>query len=155
MKYLLKMGSNVNLRVVEGEWFTTALQRAAAHGNIRAVFILLGNGADVNAKGPSKGLYHCGTAIVAAIYEGNIEIARILLENGADMNAQESVMFDGVIRHRNALRIAAFAGRLDAVQLLLNAGAYSYEDAIEEAISRNLFVIADLIKDWMEKHQEE
>ncbi len=96
----------------------TALMNAALRGNIKAMELLLENGADVNAKDTlgnraldlAAGAGHIeavelllkhgahidardrdgNTAFITATRCMNVEIAKLLLENGADINAQNN-----------------------------------------------------------------
>lgn len=150
---LLGMGADINARAPPEEEFATALQEAAAGGESGVVSVLLENGADANAEGLNRGGTRFGNALMLACSRGYLEIARMLLDYGADVNAE---YWHATFKwFKNVLGLSAYSGKLDTVQLLLNAGADSYEYAIECALEEENFVIADLIKDWMEEKKRE
>ncbi|KAM6521887.1 hypothetical protein FALCPG4_011589 [Fusarium falciforme] len=130
----------------------TPTQLAAEYGNLEAVKMLVGRGADIN-EAPA---YRFGrTALQAATSrdEPDMDLVQFLLDNGADVNAEPSV-YGGItalqgsaisgdimlakrlidngadvngapsyVEGRYAIEGAAEHGRLDMVQFLLNAGA--------------------------------
>ncbi|KAI8657953.1 hypothetical protein NCS57_01175400 [Fusarium keratoplasticum] len=130
----------------------TPTQLAAANGQLEAVKMLVGRGADIN-EAPA---YRFGrTALQAATSrtEPDMDLVQFLLDNGADVNAKPAV-YGGItalqgsaisgdimlakrlidngadvngapsyVEGRYAIEGAAEHGRLDMVQLLLNAGA--------------------------------
>ncbi len=102
MKLLLERGADVNAGAYE-----TSLIWAAENGRLDAVNLLLDAGADVNA---AKG-EPVRTALSVAVKDQRVEFAKTLLKRGADVNAG------------SPLTIAAFAGSLELVTLLMNAGA--------------------------------
>ncbi|KAJ0421530.1 ankyrin repeat-containing domain protein [Aspergillus carlsbadensis] len=145
----------------------TPLQSAIAKGLTEIAQLLLDAGADVNAPAAPK----CGrTALQAAVEAGNIQFVQLLLDAGADAAAKggylgiamtlleagadvnEPPPADG---GRTTLQEAAMNGRIDMVQLLLNAGIDRrggkqlwFETAIELAREFGHFAIVDLL----EKH---
>lgn len=95
----------VNARNRHGE---TALMKAAFHGHIEAVRLLLERGAEVNHGG--------WTPLIYAATRSHVEIARLLLGKGAQVNAQSP---SGI----SALMMAAREGHLAMVLLLMEHGA--------------------------------
>ena len=107
LKSRLAKGAPVDTRDQRG---TTLLMHAAALGSPEAVKLLLGNGADVNAKNDLE-----ATALILGA--GNPEKARMLVEKGADVNASSKL-------GRTPLTIAAGCDGCSAtVKLLLDKGA--------------------------------
>ncbi|OCL11404.1 ankyrin, partial [Glonium stellatum] len=107
------------------------------------VQFLLSSGADVNAEAGIEGSL---TVIQAAALRGHIMIVLLLLDAGADVSA------DPAERGRSAVDAAAEYGRLDMVQVLLNAGAKNrsaadlgYTRAIELAEENDHFAVAELL----------
>jgi ankyrin repeat protein len=107
LKARLAQGLPVNTRDQRG---TTLLMHAAALGSPDAVKLLLGSGADANARNDLE-----ATALILGA--GNVEKARMLVENGAEVNARSKL-------GRTALMIAAGCDGCSAtVKLLLDKGA--------------------------------
>ena len=106
LKARLAKGAGVDARDRRG---STLLMHAAALGSPEAVKLLLGNGADVNAKNDLE-----ATALILGA--GNPEKARMLVEKGADVNARSKL-------GRTPLMIAAGCdGCSAAVKMLLEIG---------------------------------
>ncbi|KAL6892130.1 hypothetical protein GGI43DRAFT_196890 [Trichoderma evansii] len=89
----------------------TALQRAAAEGNVEEVRQLLEEGAGVNARDKDG-----WTPLLAASEHGHAKVARILIEKGADLEAKAKMGM-------TPLLMASTAGCFELVQLLLTKGA--------------------------------
>src|ERR1019366_8077678 len=107
LKSRLAKGAPVDTRDPRG---TTLLMYAAAVGSPETVKLLLGSGADVNAKNDLE-----ATALILGV--GNPEKARMLVEKGADVNARSKL-------GRTPLMIAAGCDGCSAtVKLLLDKGA--------------------------------
>ena len=107
LKSRLAKGAPVDTRDQRG---TTLLMYAAAIGSPEAVKLLLGSGADVNARNDVE-----ATALILGA--GNAEKARMLVEKGADVNAHSKL-------GRTPLMIAASCdGCAATVKLLLDKGA--------------------------------
>ena len=86
-----------------------ALCQAACAGNIAAMTILLAAGADANA---------CkGRPLRYVAFDGNMEAMKILLDAKADVNATDDY-------GDTAVAVAAQRGHLEAVTMLLGAGAH-------------------------------
>ena len=89
----------------------TLLVKAAGHGRLDQVQVLLQQGADINAAVPGD-----GTALIAAARAGDLAMMTALLRMGADVNRPSRG--DG-----NPLIVAAMSGHHEAVALLLSMGA--------------------------------
>ena len=123
----------------------TPLQRAAELGNLEIVDTLVNRGADINAPAAARG---GGTALQLAVIGCYIPVACRLLNLGANVNAPGSTA-----NGKTALEAAAEHGRLDMVQILLNAGAASrpsdegqIKNAIALAKDKGHFGICDLLE---------
>ncbi len=86
---------------------------AAFFGHAEAVKVLLENGADVNAKPPSR---FQNTAVDAAVSGDHAEVVRILLEAGANPNVRSEANY-------TTLHKAAVHGNLEIVRMLVDHGA--------------------------------
>src|SRR6266702_4446750 len=113
-RLLLERGVDVN---AQNKDYNTALHSAAFKGRLEIVQVLLDHGANVNAENER------GETPLHAVSQGEYDsqehgvgIARLLLERGVDVNAQSK-------DYDTALHSAAFRGRLDIVQVLLDHGA--------------------------------
>jgi ankyrin repeat protein len=84
IEFLLKAGADANSATETG---TTALMMAAAAGNPDALKILLGHGANVNA----RDLAHGQTALIFAASLNRSEAVRVLMANGADPSITSKV----------------------------------------------------------------
>ncbi|KAK4233142.1 ankyrin repeat-containing domain protein [Achaetomium macrosporum] len=152
VRLVLDIGVQVNDRGI-GRHSQTAIQAAAAQGDLDLVKELCRRGAEINAP---AGFEYQRTALQAACNRTvvNMDLVKFLLEQGADVNAKAGtyggvtalqaaaiqghtnlaimlikdfgadVNADPAIQEgRTALEGAAEHGRLDLVQVLLNAGA--------------------------------
>jgi ankyrin repeat protein len=106
--FLLRSGSNVNLRTQNG---STALHYAVKNGVNDIVKLLLENGAEINVVNESG-----NTPLHYAVKNADNQIVKLLLENGADVNLQP-------LNCDTALHYAAQIGDIDLVKLLLEKGA--------------------------------
>jgi len=97
------------------------------------------------------------TALQAAAIRGHINIALLLIEREAAVNATPALK-DG----RTAIDGAAEHGRLDMVQMLLNAGAigdpfgqHGFKNAIKLARENRHTVVVDLLEqhERMQAHE--
>jgi ankyrin repeat protein len=140
LKVRLSAGADVNTRDARGN---TLLMEAAGFGSAASVRLLLGSGADVNAKNQfdatalflgaanqekARMLLQKGAEVnaktktgrtplmIAASCDGCSAIVKMLLDSGADAKAVDS--------HKiGALQLAADVDDLDSIKLLLAAGA--------------------------------
>jgi len=88
-----------------------ALFIASTEGHTAAVELLLRSSADVNRLSGGNGK----TALLKASVRGHNNVVRLLLDNGAKD-------IEKTWDHANALFAAAYAGRLDAMRLLIDHG---------------------------------
>lgn len=136
-RMLLSSGAHVDARP-KGKYGHTALQIAAMVNNQRLVQILLLKDAEINAAASvlAGGL----TALQAAACHLDTGLLSFLINEGADVNAAGSPE-DG----KSALRVAIAQRNIDAVRILLDAGASVTIDqnskqgllAIQESIQIN------------------
>ncbi|ROV97825.1 hypothetical protein VPNG_08673 [Cytospora leucostoma] len=117
---------------------------------------LIDKGADVNAL-RSKDRR---TPLQAAAGAGLLNIAALLLSHGADINAvaSEDLYY---IRKSRALDLAAFMGRLDMVQFLLDAGGRSaipgvtgVDSAVKVATGTGNFAIVSVLEKHACQHRD-
>jgi len=133
IEQLLKAGADVNAALPGGE---TPLMTAARSGKPEALKLLLAHGANVNAGETSRGQ----TALMWAASSGNVAAIRTLVEAGANVQARSNErdfrnyaplsgkdaiggVQTGVKVEFSPLLFAVRAGQLDAVKVLLDAGA--------------------------------
>jgi Ankyrin repeats (3 copies)/Ankyrin repeat len=112
---------------ISAEIKADALARAAAHGDVELLQLLIRKGADVNyvddqgqtvlMLAAARGIYsQCGNDPLLYSYRGNTEEVKSLLAAGARVN---DVDHDG----NTALMLAAEYARIDSVKLLLDGGS--------------------------------
>ncbi|GLH10137.1 Vitellogenin receptor, partial [Gryllus bimaculatus] len=99
----------------------TALHVAASGGHVKAVVVLLGSGAKVNASG-----YRLRTPLHCAAAHGHLAVAQRLLLAGAQVDAKDA---DG----HTPLGLAAGQGNKNLVVLLLQKGAKPNEKDVSVA----------------------
>ena len=153
---LLDAGADPNATLSEGE---TVLMTAARNGNAEAIRVLLVRGADPNARDSFRGQ----TALMWAAARNNAAAVHALAELGADIGATT----DGPeLRRRgsylfnapqptgfSASMFAARGGHLDALQVLLEAGAGVNETlsdgqtALIVAVANANWTVADYLLD--------
>ena len=114
--------SNIDLNAeILGDSQDTFLSLAVSHGHASICTLLISKGCDVNtltSKGASY-LYH-------AAQEGHSEVIRALLEANANPslpNMRDKEAGKGFIPAATPLMVAAYAGHIDCLLLLLAAGA--------------------------------
>lgn len=90
----------------------TSLHLAAWNGNADMVNLLLGQGADINAKN-NEGR----TPLFDAAWNGKTDVVKLLCDRGADIGAKQYNLGS------TALHCAAWNGNADAVEMLLDHGA--------------------------------
>lgn len=159
---LLEAGADPNTTMPEGD---TALMTAARTGRVDAVRVLLRRGAQVNVQEKWKGQ----TALMWAAAANNAATVEALIEAGADIHARTkfrtSPLFQtggfGRRAERNsdvtkqsgfqALHFAVRAGAVDAVKVLLKAGATVHDTTADGtsplvmAIASTHFELADFL----------
>ncbi len=87
------------------------LHDAARSGDVSRVEQLVGQGADVNARGNND-----ATPLLVAALEGHRAVVELLIDQGANINARNK---GGL----TPLHAAAYQGHMDVVELLLAKGA--------------------------------
>jgi ankyrin repeat protein len=112
-QYLLEYGADVNTRTMNG-W--TPLHKASFRGWIEISRILLDHGANVNAENQGETPLHLVSRRDYSYTQRGVDMAQLLLQHGIDIHAQDK-------NHDTALHSAAFRGRLEITQVLLNHDA--------------------------------
>ena len=103
----------------DGSHFVTPLIIAARNGHLNSVKILLGYGADTEARGTLKienQVIDGSTPLWAAARSGFLDVVKLLIEQNADVDGRTST-------GSTPLRTAAFQGHLDIVRCLVESGA--------------------------------
>ncbi|KAJ1323440.1 ankyrin repeat domain-containing protein 50 [Microdochium nivale] len=130
------------------------LSAAEAQAQMAMVLYLLDLGCALDNPSPSDVLWRNGMSpLQMACRNGNLELSLLLLERGADPNRVWLQRIESVKTFPwTCLDLAASAGCLDTVQVLLNAGGISggvgetpYNGAIDRALGRDFLEIAKLI----------
>ena len=106
---LLKAGADPNGALPEGE---TALMTAARAGKADVIKALVAHGGNVNAQES----WHSQTALMWAASENHPDAIKMLTELSADVNLRSDGGFTPIM-------FAARAGKIEAVEALLKAGA--------------------------------
>ena len=103
----------------DGSHFVTPLITAAHNGHLNSVKILLGYGADIEARGTLKigdQVAEGWTPLWAAVVNGFLDVVKFLIEQNADVDSRTSM-------GETPLRAAAYTGHLDIVRCLVESGA--------------------------------
>ena len=103
----------------DGSHFVTPLIIAAHNGHLNSVKILLGYGADIEARGTLKignEVVEGCTPLWGAAVTGHLDVLRLLIERNADVDGRTST-------GSTPLRAAAVKGHLDVVRCLVESGA--------------------------------
>ena len=103
----------------DGCHFVTPLIIAAHNGHLNSVKILLGYGADIEARGTLKigdQVVEGCTPLWAAAASGCLDVVKLLIERNADVDSRTST-------GSTPLRAAAHEGHLDIVRCLVESGA--------------------------------
>ena len=103
----------------DGSQIATPLIIAARNGHLNSVKILLGYGADIEARGTLKignEVIEGCTPLWAAASFGRLDVVKLLIEQNADVDGRTST-------GSTPLRTAAFNGHLDVVRCLVESGA--------------------------------
>ncbi len=156
VELLLARGANVNAATNDN---STALGVATTEGHLSLVDLLLSHGANVNEPKWSPGRAYAETVLQIAARKGYIGLVQKLLSRHADVNARR-----GIFEGKTALEAAASHGRLDVVQLLLNAGSQTegfgrvqYVRAIALAANGGHRAVVHLLRShrqWTEEDQQ-
>ena len=103
----------------DGSHFVTPLITAAHNGHLNSVKILLGYGADIEARGTLKvgdQVAEGCTPLLAAAVTGFLDVVKFLIQQNADVDSRTST-------GGTPLRAAAYTGHLDLVRWLVESGA--------------------------------
>ena len=103
----------------DGGHFVTPLIIAAHNGHLNSVKILLGYGADIEARGTLKienDVIKGCTTLWAAAASGHLNVVKLLIERNADVDG-------GTSTDSTPLRVAVHDGHLDVVRCLVERGA--------------------------------
>ena len=103
----------------DGSHFVTPLIIAAHNGHLHSVTILLGYGADIEARGTLKiedQVIEGSTPLWAAAVSGFLDVVKLLIEQYAEVDGRTS-------KGSTPLRAATFQGHLDIVRCLVESGA--------------------------------
>lgn len=112
---LMRLGADVNKLVDHSE---SAMEVAAAKGDVDMVMLLMGFGASVHRLDTPEGHIHTRMSpMSSACCNGHVEVVKLLHRLGADLNDVES-------NHGySAMILAAEFGHKDVVLYLINQGA--------------------------------
>ena len=103
----------------DGSHFVTPLIIAAHNGHLNSVKILLGHGADIEARGTLKiedQVVEGCTPLWAAANSGHLDVMKLLIEQNAEVDGR-------TLRGGTPLRGATYYGHLDIVRCLFESGA--------------------------------
>ena len=111
--------SALETKTKDGSHFVTPLIIAAHNGHLNSVKILLGYGADIEARGTLKvenEVIEGCTPLWAAAASGRLDVVKLLIEENAEVDGRTST-------GSTPLRAAAYDGYLDIVRCLVESGA--------------------------------
>ena len=111
--------TTLETKTKDGSHFVTPLIIAAHNGHLNSVKILLGYGADIEARGTLKIGDHVEegcTPLWAAAVTGFLDVVKLLIERNADVDSRTPT-------GSTPLRAAAHEGHLDVVRCLVERGA--------------------------------
>ena len=111
--------SALETKTKDGSHFVTPLIIAAHNGHLNSVKILLGYGADIEARGTLKvenEVIEGCTPLWAAAASGRLDVVKLLIEQNAEVDGRTST-------GSTPLRAAAYDGYLDIVKCLVESGA--------------------------------
>lgn len=130
----IKKGADVNRL---DEFGSTPLMNAiiAEYADIKIVKMLIGNGADVNAKDTVQ----CWTPLHFAVREGHFDIVKLLLESGAVIDAQDAFGNTPLIE-----AVMSFKGDPQIIEILL---AYGADKNIKNKEGVSPLILAETIGD--------
>ena len=145
LEALLEAGANPNAALPEGE---TVLMTAARTGNAASIRVLLVRGADPNLRDGFRGQ----TALMWAAARNNADAVHALAELGADLHAKtetaerapngNQLFYASPPTGFTALLFAVRGGHIDAVQVLLAAGA-GVNDTLSDGQSALVVAVAN------------
>lgn len=159
ISYLLQRGADIHQPANEEDgrtvlqaacdWFPPPTTDQTRKKNL--IKFIVECGANVNEP---PGVRFGRTALGALVSAGDIDNAVMLIGWGAEVNMCFCAKFYYMYGNRHSpLDIAAFEGRLDTVQFLLNAGGFSgymgstgYDGAMKTAQNVGIFAVVDLIR---------
>lgn len=110
VRTLISGGANVN----ELDLFGTPLHMAVARGSVKIADVLIGAGADLEAKAGDN--QYEGHPLHTAAAANQVTVADLLVEHGAKVDARDS-------QGRTPLLVAAAYGHVRIAELLLKSGA--------------------------------
>jgi len=156
---LIRAGLDVNATTRNG---VTALIVAAAKGHLAITKLLVGMGAEVNARTtepynigikPQEAVHKGTTAFLAASSHGHARVVKFLIANGAKVNAEDDFGMD-------ALYLASANGHLNVVKILIanNADVFNTQagtTALVAAAHGGNPYIVELIKAARKKQEKQ
>ncbi|RYP63126.1 hypothetical protein DL771_009420 [Monosporascus sp. 5C6A] len=143
VRLLIHAGADVNMPAYPYSG-VTALQAAAARGNLEIATLLIQRNADVNAPAAK---YGGRTALEAAAEYGRLDMVHFLLESGANLEGPMR------IHYVRAVHFAIREGHLEVVKYLKEHGAWTDRDQELQNMrgvwdSRCHFVYNEDTQDW-------
>ena len=133
VELLVESGANINCVDFDGY---TAFHGACSSSDIKLIEYLFNAGSDINSYN------NCNeTPLHTAALHGNTEAIKFLVENGALLNARSTNINSTVPKTP-----LCYAGKIDDVSILINAGAELNQYTIEKYDSRLGQAFVDCIK---------